>query len=380
MKSNNFSQMNRRVAACLLIATVAASVFAAEEEGHGWAMGPFVKHGKPLLKPNPEATFDCPVSGKTVRWEAQNVYNPAAVVRDGKVYLLYRADDTPREKGWGRTCRIGLVSSNDGINFKRNPEPVIYPDNDQWKKHEWEGGCEDIHIIEDEAGKYYVNYTAWNGKGSALCVATSDDLKNWTKHGPAFADAHQGRFVANSRSGVVVSRREGERLVAAKINGKYWMYWRIGCYMATSDDLIHWTPIVDDEGKLISAIKPRAGRFDSGCVEAGAVALLRDDGILFMFNAINRGSGGGDADYPGGWSVMGQALFDAKDPARLLKRADKPLLHAEHEWELKGFCSPAVVSNTMVFFRGKWHLYYGAADRRIAVAVFDPKSKPQEDK
>jgi hypothetical protein len=68
--------------------------------------------------------------------------------------------------------------------------------------------------------------------------------------------------------------------------------------------------------------------------------------------------------------------FDAKDPARLLKRADKPFLHAEHEWELKGFCSPAVVSNTMVFFRGKWHLYYGAADRRIAVAVLAKKTPP----
>jgi len=25
-------------------------------------------------------------------------------------------------------------------------------DNDQWKKYEWEGGCEDLHIVEDESG------------------------------------------------------------------------------------------------------------------------------------------------------------------------------------------------------------------------------------
>jgi hypothetical protein len=50
-------------------------------------MGPFVKQRAPILSPTPDSRFECPTLGKEVRWKEQNVYNPAAVVRDGKVYL-----------------------------------------------------------------------------------------------------------------------------------------------------------------------------------------------------------------------------------------------------------------------------------------------------
>ena len=78
-------------------------------DSEGWTMGPFTKLSQPVLSLRPESTFYCPVLRKVVHWEAQNVYNPAVVVRDGKVYILYRADDTPGPQGWGRTCRIGLA-------------------------------------------------------------------------------------------------------------------------------------------------------------------------------------------------------------------------------------------------------------------------------
>jgi hypothetical protein len=99
-----------------------------------WEMGPFVKHATPVLSPTPDSKFQCPILGKDVRWEERNVYNPAAVVRDGKIYLLYRADDKNPRLKWGRTCRIGMAWSEDGIRFTRHPEPVLYPDNDQWKR------------------------------------------------------------------------------------------------------------------------------------------------------------------------------------------------------------------------------------------------------
>jgi beta-1,2-mannosidase len=51
----------------------------------------------PVLGPIEETTFTCPVRRKQVNWEAKDVFNPAAVVKDGKVYLLYRAEDRVRE-------------------------------------------------------------------------------------------------------------------------------------------------------------------------------------------------------------------------------------------------------------------------------------------
>jgi len=311
-----------------------------------WQMGPFVKCPRPVLSPTPDSRFQCPILGKKVRWEEQNVYNPAAVVKDGKVYLLYRADDKNPDLKWGRTCRIGLASSKDGIHFTRHPTPVLYPDNDNWKQYEWVGGCEDLHIVEGEDGAYYMNYTTWNGSGDTMSVATSRDLYHWTKHGPAFRKAGQ----IGGRSGVVVSLLKDNRLIAAKINGKYWMYYTHPCALAWSDNLIDWTPV----GKSVWG----------GGHEAGAIALLRDKDIVLMFNTQGYGNG---------WT-LGQALIDRKDLTTVLKYPNKPFLYPELEWEKKGFTEPATVANTLVPFKGRWLLYYGAADRYIGLAVFTPEA------
>ena len=314
-----------------------------------WQMGPFVKHPKPVLSPTPDSRFQCPILGKEVRWEEQNVYNPAAVVRDGKVYLLYRADDKNPALQWGRTCRIGMAYSEDGIHFTRHPTPVLYPDNDPWKKYEWEGGCEDLHIVEGEDGTYYMNYTTWDGHGDTMSVASSRDLIHWTKHGPAFRKGTPENV--GGRSGVVISRLVGDRLIAAKINGKYWMYYTHPCALAWSDNLIDWT---------------RAGKSVwGGGREAGAIALLRDDGILLMTQGGHHSLGA--------W-VLRQALIDRNDLKTVLEEQKEPFLYPELEWEKKGFTDPATVANTLVPLKGRWLLYYGAADRCIGLAVFTPKA------
>ena len=60
-----------------------------------WGLGPFVRPEgvNPVVRPNAEATFDGPLAGKPVAWEKTHTFNPAAVMRDGKVFLLYRAED-----------------------------------------------------------------------------------------------------------------------------------------------------------------------------------------------------------------------------------------------------------------------------------------------
>ncbi len=309
----------------------------------GWDLGPFIKREEPILRPRPESRFRCPIRGQEVRWEEQNVYNPAAIVRDGKVYLLYRADDKSPDLTWGRTCRIGLAYSEDGVNFTRHPEPVLYPDNDLWKEYEWEGGCEDLHIIEGVDGAYYMNYTTWNGHSDTVSVAVSRDLYHWTKHGPAFRKAGK----VGGRSGVVVSRREGDRLIATKVNGRYWMYYTHPCALAWSDNLIDWTPA----GKSVW----------SGGHESGAIALLRDDAILLMFNSTMWPS-------HGLWT-LGQAVIDHQDMTTVLKHQDQPFLYPQHDWEETGFIERTTVANGLVHFKDQWLLYYGAADRAIGLAI-----------
>lgn len=313
-----------------------------------WGFGPFVKHPKPVLSPTSDSKFQCPVLGKEVRWEEQNVYNPAAVVRDGMVFLFYRADDKNPDLPWGRTCRIGMAWSEDGTHFTRHPTPVLYPDNDELKNYEWEGGCEDLHIIEDEGGTYYMNYTTWNGHSDTVAIASSRDLFHWKKHGPAFRKA--GKI--GGRSGVVVSKLVGDRLIAAIINGKYWMYYTHPCALAWSENLIDWTPTGQ-------SVWPAGGR------EAGAIALLRDDGILLMTQ--------GGHPTLGAW-VLRQALIDRQDMKTVLKEQKEPFLWPEYDWEKQGFIGDTTVANTLVPFQGRWSLYYGAADRVIGLATFAPPS------
>ena len=54
------------------------------------------------------------------------------------------------------------------------------------------------------------------------------------------------------------------RLIAAKIDGRYWMYWGEG-FDSPGDfgGLIHWDPVEDVNGKPLELLRPRAGHFDS---------------------------------------------------------------------------------------------------------------------
>src|SRR5512142_1901692 len=95
------------VALVVLAARPPAAPAGAADALEAWMLGPFARHPDPVLGPRPDAVFRCPVRNADVRWEAKDVFNPAAVVREGQVHLLYRAqDDVGRPAG---TSRIALA-------------------------------------------------------------------------------------------------------------------------------------------------------------------------------------------------------------------------------------------------------------------------------
>ena len=91
-----------------------------------------------------------------------------------------------------------------------------------------------------------------------------------------------------------------------------------------------------------------------------------------MTNGGN-GDGNGDPALPKFAWTIGQMLVDREDPTRGLKRADKPFFHAEFKWEKEGQSSNCTVMHDgMVFFGGRWLLYYGGGDRHIGLAIYAP--------
>ena len=377
------AHMRTRLSSFALLAGVFVGLLGAPARGQGreWMFGPFEKPRQvnPVIAPSTAATFRSPMNDSVVRWEEYATFNPAAVVKDGKVYLLYRAEDASGEERIGHhTSRLGLAESADGLRFTRRGAPVLYPDKDAQAKYEWTGGVEDPRIVEAGDGSFVLTYTQWNRDVPRLAVATSRDLVTWKKHGPAFARTDSGGKYRSieSKSGAILARVEGNRLVATKVNGKYWMYYNVpDILIATSDNLVDWTPLEDANGKPLRVLSPRPGYFDSWLVEAGPPAILTERGIVVLYNAGNSATYG-DPALPARVYTGGQALFDARNPVKLLARSDAPFIRPTEDYERTGqYAEGTTFVEGLVPFNGRWYLYYGTADSRVGVAVWDPGRK-----
>ena len=308
-----------------------------KEDNRSWVLGPFVRPegANPVISPQP-TSFYCPMQKQQVKWEESDTFNPAATVKDGKIVVLYRAED----------------------NFKGI---------------EWPGGCEDPRVAITEDGLYVMLYTAWNRKTPRIAVATSRDLKNWTKHGLAFEKAYDGRFTKiASKSASILTKVKKEKLVIDKVDGKYFMYWgEYAVHAATSDNLVDWYPVLDEKNELKKLARPRKGHFDCQMTECGPPAIRTKKGIVLLYNGKNAGKDR-DTSYPAGAYCAGQFLFDNNDPYKVLDRLDKPFFVPEAPFEKSGqYKDGTVFIEGLAYYKKKLYLYYGCADSRIAVAVCD---------
>ncbi len=354
------------------------------DSADNWAMLDFIKADSvnPVLIPG-TSLFKDPITKKQIAWEEKDVFNPAIVVKGDSIYMLYRAQDKVGLPGG--TSRIGLAVSADGLHFTKYPTPVFYPDNDAYKILEWQGGCEDPRVVENEMGEYFMTYTSYDGKIARLLVASSKDLIHWKKHGSVFADAYKGKYLNKwSKSGSIVSTYQNGKIIATKLNGKYWMYWGDKfIWAANSDDLIHWTPVemeksekppIELKGEALNmpdltiVVGTRNKKFDSDLVEPGPPAMLTKDGILLMYNSRNIPSIG-DTSLAEGTYAAGQVLIDRNNPTKLLKRLNNYFLHPDKPYEISGQVNRVCFIEGLAQFKNKWFLYYGTADSKIAVAV-----------
>lgn len=273
-------------------------------------------------------------------WESAGTFNPAVAMRGSTFVMLYRAQD---KQG---TSRLGYAESSDGVHFTPNPEPVFSPEAD----YEKGGGVEDPRLVKFE-NTYYLTYTGYNTKDAQLCLATSKDLVHWERQG-VILPAYKGNWnVGWTKSGAIVPE---------KIDGKYWMYF-LGTAadktdqtgLAYSTDLLHWT-----EATATPALPKRSGMFDSRVVEPGPSPILTSEGIVLIYNGADD-----KLIYR-----TGMAVFDRKDPRKLLWRSDEPIFAPEKEWEKVGQVPNVVFVEGMVKEGNRYLFYYGGADKYVGVA------------
>ena len=365
--------------ACLLVFGSSFAQTTSKNVLPQWAFGGFVRPANinPIISPDLNAVFLDPMTNKLVKWEGNYTFNPAATVKGNKVVVLYRSEDLTGVAIGTRTSRIGYAESSDGLTFKRNSKPVLYPANDSQKEFEWPGGCEDPRVAVTINGTYVMFYTQWNRKVPRLGVATSKDLITWVKHGPIFRKFYNGKFAdIPNKSASILTKLVSDKQVITKINGKYWMYWgEQHVYAATSTNLVDWKPEVNNNGELKQIFSPRAGYFDSDLTECGPPAIMTDKGIILFYNGKNHPGEGGDKRFNGNSYCAGQALFSRSNPSHLISRLDVPFLRPMEPFEKSGqYINGTVFIEGMVYFQKKWFLYYGCADSKVGVAVFDPNN------
>jgi predicted GH43/DUF377 family glycosyl hydrolase len=333
----------------------------------------FIKTDKnPVLSADSSYTFHCPVRNEVVQWQKADIFNPAAIVKDDKIFVLFRAEDNPAAALGGRTSRIGLATSKDGLNFEIHPTPVLYPDSGEFLQYDYPGGCEDPRLVVTEAGLYVMAYTSWNQDVARLSIAFSEDLVHWEKKGPAFAKAYDGKYLDHwSKSGSIITRLEGEKQVAAKIDGKYWMYWgEQFINLAWSENLYDWYPSLGEDEELAAVIETRKGYFDSNLTECGPPALITEEGIVLLYNGKNSDGEGASPDLPRGTYSVGKIVFDPSDPGKVLFRSDTCLLKPSLPHELSGqYKSGTTFAEGLVRYNSRWFLYYGTADSFVGLAI-----------
>jgi predicted GH43/DUF377 family glycosyl hydrolase len=222
--------------------------------------------------------------------------------------------------------------------------------------------------VETEDGGYFLTYTSYDGKYARLCGAFSKDLQTWEKIGPLFTS--EKYLNTWSKSGALVSVQNGARIVAKKINGLYYMYFGdTDLFLATSKDLRHWDVLENAETNVrLSVLKPRAGYFDSRLVEPGPYALLRKEGIVLIYNSSNAANYN-ESRFPKFTYAAGQVLFDAQKPYKVLARTNEPFIWPNQPYEKVGEVNEVCFVEGLVPYKGKWFLYYGTADSKIAVSI-----------
>jgi predicted GH43/DUF377 family glycosyl hydrolase len=280
------------------------------------------------------------VSPQGSGWESAGTFNPAVVPRDGRIVMIYRAQDA------NGTSRLGYAESTDGTHFKRRPEPVLSPETE----YEKDGGVEDPRLVKF-GGTYYLTYTGYNKKDAQLCLATSRDLIHWERKGVILPPYKGNWNVGWTKSGAILPQKSNE---------KYWMYF-LGTSadhtdqtgLAYSTDLIHWI-----EATKLPILPKRAGKFDSRVVEPGPPPIIEKDKILLIYNGADD-----HLVYR-----TGIAVFSRDDPTKLVSRSDEPLFAPEKDWEKSGQVPNVVFVEGMIEKDGRRLLYYGGADKYIGIA------------
>jgi len=307
------------------------------------------------------------LKSRDLDFEIEGVLNPAILQEGSNIHVFYRAVAN------GNRSTIGYCRLSDPLTIaERYDYPVIVPEHNN-EKH----GVEDPRIVKID-NSYYLSYCGYDGVSALGCVATSNDLKNFKKHGiivPQFTGDEIRMHLKGKRLNIKYFQPStGNSIVWDKnvvffprrINGKLHLMHRIrpGIQLAAVNEIEDLTPqfwnnyMKDFEDRIV--LDPKYTH-ELSYLGNGCPPIETEHGWLLIYHGVH--------DIIDGYMYVAcAALLDINDPTKEIARLPAPLFVPDQQWELEGYvnyvCFPtgtAIVNDTL-------YIYYGAADESIAVA------------
>ncbi len=305
-------------------------------------------------------------------WESEAVFNPAAIVHDGRVHLFYRA------LGADGISRIGYASSADGINFdQRLPYPVYAAEEaSEAQAHRpftsparltydtvsyasgggW-GGCEDPRAVKID-GRIYLTFNMFNGWHSMRVAYTSIDKDNLSASQWLWE-----RFTYLSRPG---DRQKNWILFPEKINGKFALFHNLDkgdptrvhiAYLNALDASEAPTP---EEAPDPQQLPDHHVAWHHRTRSASAPPIKTPQGWLLLYHAA-------EPKEPHIGYKLGALLLDLSDPSKVLYRSQNPILEPK-EWYENDWKPGVIYASGAVVFGDDLIVYYGGGDKHVAAA------------
>jgi predicted GH43/DUF377 family glycosyl hydrolase len=275
-------------------------------------------------------------------YPANAVFNAGAVLVGQTTLLLVRVED---RRGISHLC---AARSADGVfGWQIDQKPTFCADPANYPEELY--GVEDPRItFVSETGEYLIAYTAYSQSGPLVSLARTRDFVSFERLGAAMAPDDKDAAV-----------------FPVRFDGRYAMVHRpsatpyIGgahIWLSFSPDLTHW-----GEHQILLPCR-QGGWWDANKIGLSPPPLLTDEGWLLMYHGVRQ-------TIAGGVYRLGLALLDAKDPRRVLRRADEWAFGIEESYERQGDVADVVFPCGWVVEGDELRLYYGAADTSMALAT-----------
>lgn len=314
-------------------------------------------------------------------FERKAVLNPAIYQDGDDVHLFYRAIDGDNKSS------IGYARLNGPLDLvERWDKPIVT------REYDYESeGIEDPRIVKI-GDTFYMTYVVHDGKNAITAYATSKTLASFKKRGVISP---------------LITYKEAEQLFGeSHLKDQYYLFSAF-YQRAAGEDVLIWhkdlipfpdlirgkftflerilpdvqVVAVDDLEKLSSqdfwrdhlrhlsdhVVLESKHWFETRHVGGGAPPIKTRDGWLAIMHGVEETN-------KGRVYRAGAVLLDLEDPRRVIGKLHEPLFGPTESWEIgstqnfEGEVANVVFPTGTALFGDTLYIYYGAADKRIAVA------------